>query len=160
MTKKAKLESFDAVADERDLLSLYFYDMETGRKPDASEREGKITARLYRALGAQAGYVVLKLNDGATSPRLVLLDALKDQYSQYYDSESLPIRCCIERLMIARNKLWARENDQEAPWRGNKDSASPLASQTEPADSDSDPESANDCDADWNDTTKESERWR
>ena len=118
MTKKAKLEGYDAVAAERDLLSLYFYDIETGRKPDASEREGNVTARLFRAMGAQGGYVVLKVNDGATSPRLVTLDALRDQYASYYDSGSLPIRCCIERLMIARNKLWAR------------DSASPDASHT------------------------------
>jgi hypothetical protein len=106
MTKKDKLTNYDAVAAERDLLSLYFYDQETGRKPDASVREGNVTARLYRAMGAQAGYVVLKQNDGATSPRLVTLDALKDQYSTYYDSASLPVRSCIERLMIARNKLW------------------------------------------------------
>ena len=111
MTKKAKVEQYDAVAAERDLLSLYFYDVETNRKPDASEREGNVTARLYRALGAQAGYVVLKQNDGATSPRLVTLDALKDQYASYYDSASLPIRSCIERLMIARNKLWARKEE-------------------------------------------------
>jgi hypothetical protein len=108
MTNKAKVEQYDTVAGERDLLSLYFYDMETNRKPDATERESNVTARLYRAMGAQAGYVVLKQNDGATSPRLVTLDALKDQYSTYYDSASLPVRCCIERLMIARNKLWAR----------------------------------------------------
>ena len=108
MTKKAKVEGFDAVSAERDLLSLYFYDMETGRKPDASEREGNVTARLFRATGAQAGYVVLKQNDGATSPRLVLLDVLKDQYASYCDSASLPVRSCIERLMIARNKLWAQ----------------------------------------------------
>lgn len=106
MTKKSKLEQYDAVAAERDLLSLYFYDMETGHKPDASEREGNVTARLFRAMGAQAGYVVLKQNDGATSPRLVTLDALKDQYASYYDSASLPVRSVIERLMIARNKLW------------------------------------------------------
>jgi hypothetical protein len=110
MTKKGKLEQYDTVSTERDLLSLYFYDQETNRKPDASEREGNVTARLYRAMGAQAGYVVLKQNDGATSPRLVTLDALKDYYSSYYDSASLPIRCCIERLMVARNKLWARED--------------------------------------------------
>lgn len=107
MTKKAKLETYDAIAAERDLLSLYFYDMETGRKPDASEREGSVTARLFRATGAQAGYVVLKLNDGATSPRLITLDALKDEYSTCYRMDSLPIRSCIERLMIARNRIWA-----------------------------------------------------
>lgn len=107
MTKKAKLENYDAVATERDLLSLYFYDQETGRKPDASEREGQVTARLFRATGAQGGYVVLKLNDGATSPRLVTLDAVRDEYATRYHSDSFPIRSCIERLMIARNKLWA-----------------------------------------------------
>lgn len=110
MTKKAKVEQYDAVAAERDLLSLYFYDMETGRKPDASEREGNVTARLFRAMGAQAGYVVLKQNDGATSPRLVTLDALKDEYSTCYRTDSLPIRSCIERLMIARNRMWASQS--------------------------------------------------
>ena len=110
MTKSAKLAQFDSLSAERDLLSLYFYDMETNRKPDASEREGIVYARLYRAMGAQAGYVVLKVADGATSPRLVTLDALRDQYASYYDAESLPIRCCIERLMIARNKLWTTDH--------------------------------------------------
>ena len=106
MTKAAKLASFDTVATERDLLSLYFYDMETGRKPDASERESNVTARLFRATGAMGGYVVLKQNDGATSPRLTTLDGIRDEYATCYQSDSLPIRSCIERLMIARNKLW------------------------------------------------------
>jgi hypothetical protein len=106
VTKKAKLEQYDALSAERDLLSLYFYDIETGRKPDATVRSGKVTMRLFRATGAQGGYVVLKENDGATSPRLVLFEELQRQYAAYYDNETLPLRICIERMNVERHKLF------------------------------------------------------
>ena len=62
MTKKDKLATYDAISAERDLLSLYFYDIETGAEC-IREREGSTRMRLYRPLGASGGYVVVTQRD-------------------------------------------------------------------------------------------------
>ena len=102
MTKKDKLESYDAVSSERDLLSLYFYDIETGAEC-LKAHEGSTRIRLYRALGASGGYVVINQRD--LSPQIHYFEKYGEQMRQYYDNESLPIRICLERLSVARNRM-------------------------------------------------------
>jgi hypothetical protein len=102
MTQKDKLATYDALAAERDLLSLYLYDMETGAEC-VKEREGSTRIRLYRALGASGGYVVVNQRD--LSPQIHYFEKYGEQMRQYYDNESLPIRLCLERLSVARNRM-------------------------------------------------------
>ena len=102
MTKKDKLEHYDAVAAERDLLSLYFYDQETGAECIRTH-EGTTWMRLYRALGASGGYVVL--NQRGLSPQINYFEKYGEQMRGYYDNESLPIRLCLERLSVERNRM-------------------------------------------------------
>jgi hypothetical protein len=102
MTKKDKLEHYDAVAAERDLLSLYLYDMETGAEC-VREREGNVRVRLYRALGASGGYIVINQRD--SSPQIEYFERYGERMRGYYDNDTLPIRLCLERLSIARNRM-------------------------------------------------------
>lgn len=108
MTQKDKINRYDALAKERDLLSLYFYDQETKLntvKADAIKvREGSVRMTLYRANGAQGGYVVMTQKDA--SPHIELFEAMKDRMAKYYDNESLPIRLCLERLWVARDRMF------------------------------------------------------
>lgn len=106
MTQKEKINGYDVLAAERDLLSLYFYGRETNREPDAQEREGNTRMKLYRAAGAQGGYVVVTQPTG--SPHIELFEHMKERMAKYYDNESLPIRLCLERLWIARSKMFER----------------------------------------------------
>ena len=102
MTNKDKLTAYDAVAAERDLLALYLYDMETGAEC-IREREGLTRIRLYRPLGASGGYVVV--NQKGASPQIHYFERYGEQMRKYYDNESLPIRICLERLSVARNRM-------------------------------------------------------
>ena len=102
MTNKDKLAAYDGVAAERDLLALYLYDMETGAEC-IREREGSTRIRLYRPLGASGGYVVV--NQKGVSPQIHYFERYGEQMRKYYDNESLPIRICLERLSVARNRM-------------------------------------------------------
>jgi hypothetical protein len=65
LTKKAKLEQFDAMQRERDLLQRYFWDSREGVKPDAKARvrtnSGDVRMfAVYRVDAAHGGYIVLE----------------------------------------------------------------------------------------------------
>jgi len=65
LTKKAKLEQFDELSRERDLLQRFFWDSREGVKPDAKTRirtkSGDILLfTLYCTQAAHGGYIVLE----------------------------------------------------------------------------------------------------
>ena len=109
ITKKQMLESYPEVTRQNDLLGLYLYDTQMSRKPDATEsvREsdgfGTVRVQLYRANGAQGGYVVIS-NVTARNTRISTLDDACAQMRDRYDNYTLPLRLCLERLTAVRNK--------------------------------------------------------
>jgi hypothetical protein len=65
LTKKAKLETFDTLKRECDLLERYFWDSRQGIKPEAKSRirtkSGDILLfTLYQTKAAHGGYIVLE----------------------------------------------------------------------------------------------------
>jgi hypothetical protein len=107
MTKKQMIEDFPKVSQENDLLSLYLYDTQMGRKPDAVESEkqedGRVRIQLWRASGAMGGYVVIT-NVGSNAA-ILSLDQANEHMRGHYDNYTLPRRLCLERLTAIRNKL-------------------------------------------------------
>jgi hypothetical protein len=108
MTKREMLETFPQVSKQRDLLDLYLYDTQMGHKPDATEKErqtdgGHVRVQLWRAAGAQGGYVVI--TDVGHNTRIVTLDDATEQMRGQYSKHSLPLRLCLERLTAERNRL-------------------------------------------------------
>lgn len=68
LTKKAKLETFDALQRRHDLLERYFWDSRNKLTPDAvvHEKAGKDHAKLsvYGTERGDGGYIVVELNPG------------------------------------------------------------------------------------------------
>ena len=111
MTQRQMIENFPKVSQENDLLWLYLYDTQLGRKPDAVETEkaedGRVLVQLWRANSASGGYVVIcQVETGGANgnANLLLLDKANDNFRSCYDNYTLPTRLCLERLTIARNR--------------------------------------------------------
>lgn len=108
-TQKEKLEQFDALYAHADLLELYLYDTQHGKKPDAVERRrnklaGKVCCSLYRATSASGGYVVIaNLTYGHTE--ITRLDDILDHLRTWSGTYNPLIRECITALNVARSKL-------------------------------------------------------
>lgn len=66
LTKKAKLERFDSLQREHDLLQRYFWDTLNGLRPMSTQRyeeyrgEFTITAELFAPERADGGYIVVR----------------------------------------------------------------------------------------------------
>ena len=117
MTKKSKLEQYDAVASERDMLALYLFDAETGFDKPIVERcndqFGRVTAKLYRPMGAMGGYVVLKIDDNVSIHQF---ERLYESYRTRYETSTLAIRTVLERLNVARKRMFDQaQNHGQAP---------------------------------------------
>ena len=115
LTKKAKIEQYDAVTAERDLLQLYMHDTQSGVDP-IIVRKGAIRANLYRATGASGGYVVIKETvDGSCNTWIRLFEDAYRELSQHYVLSPTPeneaYRTVIERCRIERQKLLNAERD-------------------------------------------------
>jgi hypothetical protein len=84
-TKKHKIESFDAMERERDLLQRYFWDSRAGVKPDAVSRQrnpdgdDKAKFSVYGTLLACGGYIVIEFDPG--TPSIQYLDDFR-QYAK------------------------------------------------------------------------------
>lgn len=112
-TKKSILEGYPEMSKQNDLLGLYLYDTQLGRIPNAvkveKEQDGsKVRVQLYRATGAQGGYVVIT-NVGFTT-RIATLDDANAQMQGRYDEYTLPLRLCLERVTAERNRLCSPES--------------------------------------------------
>lgn len=110
-TNKYRIETYDQVEAERDLLSLYLYDTATsiGRSanPPITEhirdKHASVTGSLYRPLGALGGYVVLRVDDNVS---IHAFETLYEWYRTQCSEHTLAIRTVMERLNVTRNRMF------------------------------------------------------
>src|ERR1039458_10101167 len=107
-TKKYMHEDYERLYDHASLLDLYLFDTQTGAKPDSTEhsRDANSDAKvqLWRAKGAAGGYVVVMGN----TPNIWYLDQALDVYRDNHSEYTLAIRICLERLRVARNRIYSQ----------------------------------------------------
>lgn len=110
-TNKYRIEMFDQVEQERDLLSLYLFDTVTsiGRNTNppitehCRDKHANVHAALYRPMGAIGGYVVLRVDDNVSIHRF---EELQAHYQTKYSEYTLAIRTVLERLNVTRNRMF------------------------------------------------------
>lgn len=106
-TKKHMVDDYERLHRHADLLELYLYDTQSGRKPDGEERysdkNGSVRIQLWRATGADGGYVVIR----ESLPNIWRLDDAVRMYADNHTEYTLGIRICLERLAVKRNQLCA-----------------------------------------------------
>jgi hypothetical protein len=115
LTKKAKLEQFDAVQAERDLMWLYLYDTTWNVNLDATEKHAEVIkgervavrGQLFRTRGAMAGYVVIRVTTGhgESIGRREYITCLDDCNIPDVSEYTLCERIVLDRLRVARNKI-------------------------------------------------------
>lgn len=106
-TKKYMVDDYERLRAHADLLELYLWDTQDGRKPDAVEhykdKNCNVSVQLWRATSASGGYVVIK----ETLPNVFLLDAALAIYADNHSEHTLGVRICLERLRVKRSQLVA-----------------------------------------------------
>jgi hypothetical protein len=110
ITKKDKLERFDTLQEEKNLLDLYLHDTQNGIEPDETEIEFNVRGQLFRSRSPHCGYVVIyhipDLGQHGSTEIKYLDDWNRLSAERFSMSEhTLPLRIVLERLTIARNRL-------------------------------------------------------
>lgn len=106
-TKKYMTEDYERLYAHSSLLDLYLWDTQNGAHPDAVEqrrdKNGEARIELWRAKSASGGYVII--NTGM--PNIWYLDDAVAHYADNHSEHTLALRICLERLTVARNKMYS-----------------------------------------------------
>lgn len=115
LTKKAKLEQFDALERERDLLQRFFWDACEHAMPSAHEsyttkNHDRFFATVYSTNRADGGYIVIKSLPGGTPSIAYYEEWTARVAAMSHNGEfALAMKILAERL---RHKLYVKPREE------------------------------------------------
>ena len=118
LTKRAKLEQFDALSRERDLLQRFFWDACEHTTPSAhascsTKDHDRFFATVYATNRADGGYIVIKSLPSGTPSIAYYEDWTARVAAMSFDGEfALAMKSLAELL---RHKLYVKPREEFAP---------------------------------------------